>query len=254
MFGDSAISNLVDTNGHGTHVAGIIAGDGTESLTVTNAQGSIMPATNGQFRGMAPLANLLSMDWYDSDQDLQEAAALTNALISNNSWNYGGDNAYDLAAASYDAAVRDALPEVTGSQPVLFVFSAGNDGGGDDDGGGGNADTILSPATAKNVITVGAIEQLRNITNIVTDLDSNSTAVLAAGDGHEFSSGRIFQPGQCGRRHRGHLRTIQAGRGRAGNFCRFHPFRAMGRTAYYNPTNYAYNTFTNQVVDPNTLN
>ena len=81
------------------------------------------------------------------------------AVISNNSWNYG-DNAYDLAAASYDAAVRDALPEVTGSQPVLFVFSAGNSGNGDDGGANGNADTILSPATAKNVITVGAIEQL----------------------------------------------------------------------------------------------
>jgi len=58
-------------------------------------------------------------------------------LISNNSWNYG-DSSYNLAAASYDAAVRDALPEVTGSQPVLFVFSAGNGGGGNNDGGGGN--------------------------------------------------------------------------------------------------------------------
>jgi subtilisin family serine protease len=127
VFGDSA--NLVDSNGHGTHVAGTIAGSGLESPTVTNAQGSIMPGTNWQFRGMAPLATLLAMNWYDSDQELQEAAAQTNALISNNSWNYG-DNAYDLAAASYDAAVRDALPGVTGSQPVLFVFSAGNSGAG----------------------------------------------------------------------------------------------------------------------------
>ncbi len=137
-------NDLVDIDGHGTHVAGIIAGDGTESTTVTNAQGSIMPATNGQFRGMAPAATLFSMhrDGTDSDQQLQEAAALTNALISNNSWTYEGDNAYDLAAASYDAATRDALPEFTNSQPVLFVFSAGNGGqlNRDNGTGGGGSD------------------------------------------------------------------------------------------------------------------
>ena len=61
--------------------------------------------------------------------------------------------------------------QVTGSQPVLFVFAAGNDGGGDDNGGGGNPDTILSPATAKNVITVGALEQYRATSpTCVTDL------------------------------------------------------------------------------------
>jgi subtilisin-like proprotein convertase family protein len=167
---------LTDTDGHGTHVAGIIGGDGTESLTVTNAQGSIMPATSGQFRGMATNVTLLSMDMNLSDQELQEAAALTNALISNNSWNYG-DSSYDLAAASYDAAVRDALPEMTGSQPVLFVFSAGNEGNGDDttDPGNGTPDSILSPATAKNVITVGAIQEFRDITNQVMTISSDGT-------------------------------------------------------------------------------
>jgi subtilisin-like proprotein convertase family protein len=184
IFNDPA--DGVDTDGHGTHVAGTIAGDGTESTTVTNAQGSIMPATNGQFRGMAPLATLFSVNLNNSDQRLQESAAQAGALIQNDSWNYGGDNAYDLAAASYDAATRDAQAGVVGSQPMLFVFSAGNGGqlnrdnggggGGSDDGTGGNADTIFSPATAKDVITVGALEQLRNITNIVTDANSNQSA------------------------------------------------------------------------------
>ena len=175
VFG--APAELTDTVGHGTHVAGIIAGDGTESLTVTNASGSVMPATNGQFRGKAPMAKLFAMDFQDSDQDLQAGAALTNALISNNSWNFDGDTAYDLEAASYDWATRDALPLVTGSQPVLFVFSAGNSGGGGDDGVGGNAGSILSPATAKDVISVGALEQLRDITNLVTDASGNSNAI-----------------------------------------------------------------------------
>ena len=162
VFGDSA-NSLVDGTGHGTHVAGTIAGDGTESTTVTNAPGSVMPASSGQFRGKAPRAMLFSMT-AGSDAYLQQTAARTNALISNNSWTYAG-NEYDLAAASYDAAVRDALPGVPGPQPLVFVFSAGNAGAGDDDGSGGSADSIQSPATAKNVITVGALEQCRKLTN-----------------------------------------------------------------------------------------
>jgi subtilisin-like proprotein convertase family protein len=182
-----------DTNGHGTHVAGIIASSGGQSMTVTNASGSVMPPTNGQFRGIAPGANLFAMSIDSvfgiggtensfgpifSDQYLQEAAAQTNALISNNSWHYANDNEYDLAAASYDAAVRDALPETMGSQPITYVFAAGNAGGGDDSGGSGSANTVSSPATAKNAITVGAIEQARNITNktrIPNPPDANDT-------------------------------------------------------------------------------
>ena len=113
---------------------------------------------------------------------LQEVPATNNALISNNSWVYD-DSTYDLAAASYDAAVRDALPLVTGSQPVLFVFAAGNDGGGDDSGGGGFPDTILSPGTAKDVITVGALEQLRNITKHRHRLERQFQCRVAGGDG-----------------------------------------------------------------------
>jgi alpha-tubulin suppressor-like RCC1 family protein/subtilisin-like proprotein convertase family protein len=156
-------------DGHGTHVAGIIAGDGFESTTVTNAPGSILPATNGQFRGKAPFAQVLSMNFQDDDQTLQQTAATNGALISNNSWDFPGDFQYDLEAASYDAATRDALPFVPGPQPVLFVFSAGNDGNG------GTPDTVDSPATAKDVMSVGALEELRDITNQVTNAVGQSS-------------------------------------------------------------------------------
>jgi subtilisin-like proprotein convertase family protein len=172
------LGDAVDADGHGTHVAGIIAGDGTKSTTVAPpyyAQGSTNPAVAFQFRGKASKAGLYEVNFDNaSDAYMQEAPALTNALISNNSWVNVADYEYDLAAASFDAAVRDALPETTGPQPVLFVFAAGNDGGGNDNGIGGSPDTINSPGTAKNVITVGALELPRNITNTVTALDGTT--------------------------------------------------------------------------------
>ena len=177
---DNALSGF-DTVGHGTHVAGIIAGDGTKSATVTFASGSSNPGQGLQYRGKAPDAQLYcvgvrglgghdpltpGINGYVPDSYVQEQPAKAKALISNNSWGASGAG-YDLSAASYDAAVRDALPTNTAPQPVLFVFSAGNDGNGNDNGTGGYSDTVASPGTAKNVITVGALEQFRHITNEV---------------------------------------------------------------------------------------
>src|SRR5581483_4231857 len=155
-----------DFDGHGTHVAGIIAGSGLES-TLTNyvASGSV---SNANFRGKAPLANLfiqpidLILGADLSDKFLQENAALTNifetgsttnTLISNNSWGYVGLQGYTMHDASFDAAVRDALPKVVGRQPIAYVFAAGNSGEGTPDGLNAIPDTISSPAAGKNVIT-----------------------------------------------------------------------------------------------------
>jgi subtilisin-like proprotein convertase family protein len=172
------VASLPGDAGHGTHVAGIIVSSGANSPVVTNI---INSATNANFHGMAPEAELYSLELdlltgpLESDTELQFAAAeynyitqnRTNAMISNNSWNYPESQEYGLASASYDAAVRDALPSVEGDQPMLYVFSAGNAGNGNMSGRGGAPGSILAPATAKNVITVGAIESLRYITNEV---------------------------------------------------------------------------------------
>jgi len=149
VFGVDA-GALVDEDGHGTHVAGIIAGSGKGSTNVTGVpSGSEM---GGQLRGMAPGSRLFVMPVnlitgpLVSDTYLQRTAATTNYLvlkkttpmISNNSWGYSGSKDYDLSSASFDAAVRDALPEMPGSQPMIYVFAAGNSGFGNDDGTGGS--------------------------------------------------------------------------------------------------------------------
>jgi subtilisin-like proprotein convertase family protein len=165
---------IEDFAGHGTHVAGIIGCNGNNSPT------NLVPGSPqfSNYRGKAPSATLFAMPVFNglSDPQLQEAAAQTNALISNNSWGYGSTT-YDLAAASYDQAVRDSIPGESGSQSLIYVFAAGNNGSGDDsgDGLGGQPDSLSSPGVGKNIITVGASDLPRNITNQVFVCDLCNT-------------------------------------------------------------------------------
>ena len=188
-----------DTNGHGTFVAGIIAGDGagSDSIITNPPPGSF---NDPDFKGIAPKARLHVLKANDSkvnnpvsDVWLQTEAANenydrktgVNVLISNNSWGYEDQNDYTWAAASYDAATRDALPERAGDQQVIYVFPAGNAGAGTDNGLNASPGTIMAPGTAKNVITVGALESGREIegesitslTNTVTEIDEDGKEV-----------------------------------------------------------------------------
>ncbi len=211
-------SALTDPNGHGTHVAGTMVGGGNESASLTNPPpGSVAGAS---FRGMAPQAGLyvqgvdLTTGPYISDAYLQSnasfvlsaMAAANTAMVSNGfinclPWGYQS-TAYDLPAASYDLATRNSQPGTAFEHPMLFVVAAGN--------GAQAPGSITSPGTAKNVITVTAMDSPRFITNLVdfgsgtndpifqsTTYDSNQVAGFSsAGNvdvGIEGGSGR-FKP------------------------------------------------------------
>lgn len=116
--------------------------------------------------------------------NLASRAYRDGARISNNSWGGTGDGSYDVDCQSYDALVRDAQPSgsavpVSGNQEMVFVFAAGNDGP--------SASTVGSPGTAKNILSVGAAENVQAFggsdASGVSDTGANS-----ANDIIDFSS------------------------------------------------------------------
>src|SRR5207249_2871800 len=99
----------------------------------------------------------------------QSQAYHDGARISNNSWGDPTNGLYSIDSQAYDALVRDAQPtgstfSVAGNQEMVIVFAAGNvTGTGDTD--------IYAPGTAKNVITVGASENVQPYSNDGTSFD-----------------------------------------------------------------------------------
>ncbi len=147
-----------DFQGHGTHVTGSALGNGALS--------------GGQFAGVAPQARLIfqavddpSTDYLECIPDtlyadLFQPAYNAGARLHSDSWGgpsgdqsnpYGG---YDLQAREVDWAAWNL-------KNMLLLYAAGNSGTDENFDGLVDSDSLLSPATAKNVMTVGATENNR---------------------------------------------------------------------------------------------
>lgn len=148
------------TTDHGTHVGGTILGDGTSDATAL---------------GMSPGGDMIFSytSGGDTADEQSDAVNDNNIVISNHSWGSklgwddGTDTGNDSDFGNYDARARDwdAMVRSTG---LIVDKSSGNDGNDCDpndatdcDGffgsDGLSYDTIGTHGNAKNIITVGAI-------------------------------------------------------------------------------------------------
>jgi hypothetical protein len=140
-------------DGHGQINAGIIMGNAAAGLR--DPSGYLL----GQ--GLAPMARVYATKVFrnlagpfdiglHTLEDLAADAQNHGALFSNNSWGADDEGLYSDLSAEFDALTRDADLTEPGNQPMIYFVAAGNAGPG--------SGTIGSPATAKNVIAVGAGE------------------------------------------------------------------------------------------------
>ncbi len=158
----NAGSTLQGCDGHGTLNGHIIGGynDRTNGFPHQDSSGYRYGL------GIAPFVRLGSSVVWDSEEwtspdyaDMASRAYAGGARISAQTWGAPNNALYDVRAQTYDALVRDAQPAdsavaADGNQEMTIVFPAGNSNS--------VADTFASPGTAKNVITVGAAENVHS--------------------------------------------------------------------------------------------
>ena len=174
---DFSFTTPADVTGHGTMVAGIIAGEGGAGFGTGQAD------PNGFLygSGIAPGAKLAIAKINTLTHEPYHTQALSfcrnnpdgtdRALVANESWTenrppdgtspyYRPMNEYTTFARYFDDRVVNANVPRAGLEPMTFVFAAGNHAF---DLGTNTIrrDSVSSPALAKNVIAVGATTSYR---------------------------------------------------------------------------------------------
>lgn len=132
---------LSDLGGHGTHVAGLIAGDGTRS--------------GGLYTGVAPNANIIDVRVIDA-----RGGSNVSIILRGLQWILANRTTYNIKVVnmslgatptgSYKSDLMATAAEVLNFAGIAVVVSAGNSGP--------LAGTITTPAIDPYVITVGALD------------------------------------------------------------------------------------------------
>ncbi len=153
-------TGLADYYGHGTHVAGILYGNGSASSDSLSFR---------TFRGLAPDAQLLSIRALSPD-----GTGYTSDIISGIDWTVKNARYYNIRVLNlslghpvYESYRTDPLCRAVAAavrKGIVVVVAAGNDGGV-----GTGYGTITSPGNSPDAVTVGAMDD-RNTVPLTDDV------------------------------------------------------------------------------------
>ncbi len=142
-----------DHNGHGTHVSGTALGSGARSPVGLSFAG-VAPEAGLVVQSVSNGGSFLDCLVYEDGVSFLDLAYGAGARVQNASWGAQSDGDYTQTNSDIDAFLWE-------HKDHLFVTVSGNTGGDGNNDGVVDLDSITSPGSAKNVLTVGASENYR---------------------------------------------------------------------------------------------
>jgi serine protease AprX len=163
-----------DNFGHGSHIAGIVGGNGA--------------ASNGKYIGVAPMSSIINVKVSNDD-----GSTTTSKVVAGLQWVLQNRARYNIrvvnlslngtVSESYQTNPLDAAVEILWFNGIVVVVSAGNNGNG----------AIYPPANDPFVITVGSTDDLGS-PNLDDDKVTTFSAYGTTQDG--FAKPDLVAPGR----------------------------------------------------------